>query len=241
MGRPFIYTPALFATHLVRRLTLWCYKKVVSLLADKPGRRNSISPPDGKRRRYTHAIETSFYMKIINVILYFLILFFYLVSCNSQEKKFASNNSISRAIDYDSIKRIDSMKWYYYMVNYSGDAYFYDSTKNDIVKLNPLECDVVLDKIKEIGKDSFKYIFSFAFNNLDFRTTKPFECVGLRSYNNVMSPIFNHVRMDYENNDDSIKHYMNNYDSSFRKFLINYKGRMSPWLKEEVIKRKISL
>jgi predicted P-loop ATPase/GTPase len=127
------------------------------------------------------------------------------------------------------------------MATYYGDAYFYDSTKNDIIKLNPVECDVILEKVKKIGKDSSTYIFSFAFGNLYYKTIKPIECVGIRSYNNICYPIFNHIRMDYENNSDSTKFYMNKNDSDFKTFLKNYKGRMSSWLKQETIKRRIFL
>jgi len=180
-------------------------------------------------------------MKHFNLLFTFLIIFFYFIACKSSDNKGTSKNLLNEFGNIDSLKRVDSMKWYYYMATYNSDAYFYDSIKDKMIKLNPLECDVVLEDVIEYGKDSSKYIFSFTYENMYFKTTKPLSCVGIRNYDRIISPIFNHITFDYENNRDSARSYMSNHDSTFRVYLRNYHGRFADWLKQEAIKRNVIL
>jgi hypothetical protein len=179
-------------------------------------------------------------MKIISLILLYSRLFF--PSCNSPVSKDTSKAYISKPGNNDSLERTDSMKWYFYMANHDAKVYFLDTIKNyRNIEVNPLECDVSLEKIMNIGKDSMIYIFKFSHQNLYFSGLKPLHCFGISSYNNIISPKFNHVIMNSVDNGDSAKFYLNKWDSTFKKFLKNYKGKISPWLKNEAIRRNVLL
>ena len=63
---------------------------------------------------------------------------------------------------------------------------------------------------------------------------------GITVYDgNKYSLHFPHMQPDFARSPDSIKWYMEKADDSFKKYLQTYEGDMAPWLKEEIVKRKI--
>jgi hypothetical protein len=169
------------------------------------------------------------------------ILFLILLSCKAIDKKEASKETHAVSIvNSDSVIKTDSIKWYYYMMNYYGKAIFYDTLRSETVKYSPLECDVVLENYERVNEDSAFYVFSFAKSGMVFkRVDELVYCTGIKIINKNIYPMLTHVTMDYEKNVDSTKIFLQKRDSSFRKYLKNYKEEITPWLKKEAIRRKI--
>jgi hypothetical protein len=178
--------------------------------------------------------EIPFKMKLSYLHFITLIL---LISCSESRDKISSEDSKVK-INADSLNKIDSLKWYYYVNNHEGKAYFFDSLTKKQIALNPIECDATLISTIKEGKDSIHYFFSFQKNGLIFNTVKPLYYSGTKSYNNILYPM-SIVTWDYEKNIDSLLVYRKWNDSIFANNLKNYKGKINNWLLNEAIKRGI--
>jgi hypothetical protein len=166
----------------------------------------------------------------------------YFLGCNSESN---SNQNTSDFKDEglltkDSITKVDSMKWLYYAMNYYGNALFYDSTSKEKIKVKPVECEVRLQNYKQTGKDSSFYIFSFVKTGHNFLYVDDLVYTnGIGVFKNNVYPLTQHVTFDYQNNPDSTNAYLAKIDSSFKTYLRNYQGEISPWLKQEAMRKKI--
>ena len=162
------------------------------------------------------------------------------MNCSTSGDKNTGENPQFVSRNLDSIAKIDSMRWYYYVMNCYGEALFYDSSSQKQVKIAPAECDAILDQISKVNKDSSTYYFSFFKPGMYFKyVDKIVYCSGIKDFNHNISPSFHLVKMDIESNTDSMKIYLRGSDSSFRAYLKGYKGHISDWLKQEAIKRKV--
>lgn len=161
------------------------------------------------------------------------------LSCNAEEQNRAKDNKRSILANKDSIAMVDSLKWIYYSMNFYGKALFYDSLSKEEIKLDPVECDVVLDEYRQVTNDSAYYIFSFKKPGYSFLYVNVPSMDGVGVYRNNIYPIIWHAKYDYQNNQDSINSYLAKADSVFRGYLEKYPGKMSPWLRQEVIRRNI--
>jgi hypothetical protein len=160
--------------------------------------------------------------------------------CNSKEQNNLKNNKGRFPVNEDSIARVDSLKWIYYSMNFYGKALFYDSISKEEVKLDPVECNVVLDEYRKVTNDSTYYIFSFNKPGYSFLYVNVPAMDGVGVYKNKIFPIIWHARYGYQNNQDSINSHLTKADSAFRAYLKKYSGKISPWLKQEARRRDVS-
>jgi hypothetical protein len=164
----------------------------------------------------------------------------YLCSCNTNKQNSKKDVKESVLVNQDSIAKVDSMKWIYYSLNYFGTALFYDSLSREEIKLIPVECDVILDEYRPVTNDSSYYLFSFNRQEYSFRYVNAGSTDGIGVYRNNVYPLTGHVKFDYQNSQDSINSYLAKADSAFRVYLKKYSGKkMSPWLKQEAVRRNI--
>lgn len=165
----------------------------------------------------------------------------FLVSCNSPKiKDSAFETQVSSLSDGDSVTKVDSMKWYYYAMNYRGQILFYDNTsKNKYLDTMPIECDIKLETYYKVNNDTAYYYFSFVRKGMSFKYVMIGED-GLATYNGIIYPMKAHLSpSDYLKIPDSAKADIAKRDNEFRIYLKNYKGKLSPWLRQEAIRRKV--
>lgn len=173
-------------------------------------------------------------MRLLIVIISICVL-----SCNLDKQNSPKDKKGSVLVNKDSIGKVDSMKWAYYSMNYYGKALFFDTLSKEEIKLDPVECDVALDEYRQVTNDSSYYIFSFNRPGYSFLYVNVPSMDGIRAYKNNIYPIIWHARYDYQNNQDSINSFLAKTDSAFRVYLKKYSGKMSPWLKQEAVRRNI--
>ena len=162
----------------------------------------------------------------------------YLLSCKLVNNDLPNKNE-NIHINTDSINKVDSMKWVFYSMNYLGKALFYDSLRKVDIKFETVACDVTLDEYKQVTKDSSYYIFSFSRPGYRFRYVDLSVADGIGVCKNNIYPIVSHGRYDFQENQDSINTFMAKSDTAFRKYIKNYSGELSRWLKQEALRRNV--
>lgn len=160
-------------------------------------------------------------------------------SCKSVDNRLINKNKENILIYTDGINKVDSMKWFFYSLNYLGKALFYDSLRKVEIKLETVSCDVVLDEYRQVTKDSSFYIFSFSRPGHRFKYVDLSVADGIGVYKNNIYPIVSHGRYDFQENQDSINTFMAKSDTAFRRYIKNYSGKLSRWLKQEALRRNV--
>lgn len=172
-----------------------------------------------------------------------VILSVFLLACNSKKRDNSDNNKaaiVLNVLNSDSIKRVDSLKWLYYVLNYYGTAVFYDSANYKKIKVSPIECDIHLEGYTKKTEDSLSYFFALKKGGYLFQYIDGIVYSnGIGVFKNSFYPLTGHVKMDYQNNPDSVKLYLEEENSKFIIYLKNYEGEIGFWLKQEAKKRKI--
>jgi hypothetical protein len=133
---------------------------------------------------------------------------------------------------------IDSLKWDIYAANFESTAL--DNYDPEIT-FTPVQCELEIRRIDSSAIDTIEYyIYPYQDTNKYWFATKGLVAVaGIRvSSTGNKYPIGDHWRFMFEN-EDSCKSFFKKNDLVFTKYLQEYKGDMSPWLRKEAIRRGV--
>ena len=165
-----------------------------------------------------------------------LVLFILFVfSCNAHKN--SSTDSMEKLVDNSAT--IDSLKWSYYVYNYSSLAVFHDTLTRNKITFSPVECDIVFDGSATVSKDSIYYMFSLTKPGYKFGFVDPGIADRLAIINGNITPILQHGYLNITKYPDSVKHYYDLANVHFIEYLKNYKGSIGEWLKKQALKNKI--
>ena len=171
----------------------------------------------------------------MKLILTFSILIFW--GCN-----FNKPSVDSVKLSENSNSRIDSLKWTYYVYNYSKLAIFNDTVPPyKEIRFNPIECDINFDDSSSSGKDSTYYRFSLTKNRYKFGWIEGSIADMLGDFNGNIIPITQHGTLDLIKYPDSVKLHFANLDKQFKEYLRSYKGNFGLWLLKEINRKNIIL
>lgn len=163
-----------------------------------------------------------------------MILILIIWGCNSHKTII---NPIRNSVDKSDL--IDSLKWAYYVYNYSESASFRDTfPPYQRFKFRPVECDINFDGSRNIGKDSFYYMFSLVKPGHEFCYVEGIA-TGFNVYKGNIIPYMQHGVLDFTKYPDSVRYYYNLMNKDFIKYLSSYTGEIGKWLQKEKIKRNI--
>lgn len=134
---------------------------------------------------------------------------------------------------------MDSLKWFMYAFNYEKKAKHF---KHDCPELNIVECDVHVYSKDENRKDTVIYYFSF-FKDCEKELYSPVQSfihgIGYSYKSNYFFPVTTGTFPRYVKGRDNYDHLFISQVERFTDFLTRYRGTLSPWLRNEAIKRGI--
>jgi hypothetical protein len=144
---------------------------------------------------------------------FFLLGFVFSLSCNAQREN----------------QEIENAKWFYYSYAMELNGY-----SNSGVKIDPLACDIKIDAIERLKRDTTKYYFSlFQNDTLNICYLKPLGLVGVLAVNNKLYfPIYHSILFDKES-DSKILERMNKQNSQLLQRLLQKDEGVNSWLRTE--------
>jgi hypothetical protein len=139
--------------------------------------------------------------------------------------------------------QIIQAKWAMYYMNYNNKAVFFEDTT---ISYSPLECDLNLRTIK-IKNDTQELYFSFINQNID--STKNIQLLPWFNHvlgigfidSNISYPIYGGFEYEFLKDSIETRKFMKESEQGFIRFIKTKEGKISPWLKEELIRRKIKM
>lgn len=133
--------------------------------------------------------------------------------------------------------RIENIKWLMYALNNNGKINATDMS-GKTAGLSVVEFDLVTVNTDKRG-DTLSGIFSFYKNGVDrISMSNVLPVRGLAEINGKVYYLdFYHLIPDFSKKEDSVQWYINIATKDFERFLTEYKGEMSPWLKTQAVKR----
>jgi hypothetical protein len=138
------------------------------------------------------------------------------------------------------VMSIDSLRWMYYSMNYFKKArhYRYDS----LPVVSVLECDADISVSHRI--DTVVYYFNLTYGNIKGPYEQdgyPFVGIGYSYKEKNLFPMTDpNIYPTFAQNKDTCEAFFESHERGFVNYLKSeYKGKLSPWLKQEAIRRRI--
>ena len=158
-----------------------------------------------------------------------------LAGCKSNSTRIKSSSNVKN----EQISKLDSLKWFMYALNNYGKILAKDSASRK-VELPVVSFDIKLST-EHKRNDTVAYGFQFVkpgYNSIWIDQPLPVIGIGVYGGNKYFLD-FSHILPDFARKPDSVKWYIERADESFQQYLKRYEGDVAPWLKEQLVKRKI--